>query len=193
MASRNSNTLNVCCLVPLQPVRIADPGLAVLGDADDRDDAGADRLLAVVGEALEVLRLQCRRPRGRGTWSSRRRGRRCRRRCRRRPWRASCAPRRDRARAGAAPRPASATRSAASSGRTFSADATALSRFSCSARCFRAAAPVSASMRRTPAATALSPTTRDQADLAGAADMGAAAELDRIGPAGHALGHGAHA
>ena len=34
-------------------------------------------------------------------------------------------------------------------------------------------------MRRTPAATALSPVTRDQADLAGPPDMGAAAELDR--------------
>ena len=51
------------------------------------------------------------------------------------------------------------TRSAASSGRTLSAIATALSRRSWSARCFRAAAPVSASMRRTPAATALSPVT----------------------------------
>ena len=32
-----------------------DAGLALLGDADDRDDAGADLLLALVGEALQVL------------------------------------------------------------------------------------------------------------------------------------------
>src|SRR5262249_43258417 len=34
-----------------------DAGLAVLGDADDRDHAGADLLLAVVHQALEVLGL----------------------------------------------------------------------------------------------------------------------------------------
>ena len=43
----------------------------------------------------------------------------------------------------------------------------------------RAAAPVSASMRRTPAATPPSATHRDQADVAGAPHMGAAAQLDR--------------
>src|SRR5437764_8181344 len=32
-------------------------GLAVLGDADERDDAGADLLLAVVDQALQVLGL----------------------------------------------------------------------------------------------------------------------------------------
>ena len=37
----------------------------------------------------------------------------------------------------------------------------------------------SASMRRTPAATALSPTTADETDVAGAPHMGAAAKLDR--------------
>src|SRR5205814_10249633 len=32
-----------------------DAGLALLGDADKRDDAGADLLLAFVGEAFQVL------------------------------------------------------------------------------------------------------------------------------------------
>ena len=47
----------------------------------------------------------------------------------------------------------------------------------------RARVPVSASMRRTPAATALSPTTVNEADVAGAPHMGAAAQLDRAGHA----------
>ena len=33
------------------------PGLAVLGNADDRDNAGADLLLAVVNQALQILGL----------------------------------------------------------------------------------------------------------------------------------------
>src|SRR5688572_24739548 len=34
-----------------------DAGLAVIGNADDGDDAGAEALLAFVGEALEILHL----------------------------------------------------------------------------------------------------------------------------------------
>ena len=34
-----------------------DAGLAVLGDADDRDHAGADLLLAVIDQALQILGL----------------------------------------------------------------------------------------------------------------------------------------
>ena len=40
-----------------------DAGLAVLGDADDGDDAGAELLLALVGEALEILDVDACRPR----------------------------------------------------------------------------------------------------------------------------------
>ena len=83
------------------------PALPSSATRDDRDDAGADRLLALVDEALEVLgatpvdraaeELDRRRPRG---------CRYRRRPLRRRPWRASCAPRRVRARACGARRPA---------------------------------------------------------------------------------------
>ena len=40
-----------------------------------------------------------------------------------------------------------------------------------------------------PAATALSADDAEQGDVAGAADMGAAAQLDRVGPAVLALAH----
>ena len=49
-----------------------------------------------------------------------------------------------------------------------------------------AAAPVTTSIRRTPAATALSETKRNKADIAGPPDMGAAAQFGRIIVAGFA-------
>ena len=65
-----------------------------------------------------------------------------------------------------------------SSGTLSSADAALRAEPVCSAA-LRAALPVSASMRRTPAATPQSRQHRDQADVAGAPHMRAAAQLDR--------------
>ena len=73
-----------------------------------------------------------------------------------------------------------ATRAGTSSGEALSAAAASLSRSSRSVSQSRAASPVSASIRRTPEATALSRGDLEQLDVAERADMGAAAQLDRI-------------
>ena len=83
-----------------------DAGLAVLGDADDRDHAGADLFLAVVGEALEILHLDALDRAASSLTSPASRtppAAAARRWTRRRPSRASCAHPTDRARASCAP------------------------------------------------------------------------------------------
>ena len=100
---------------------------------------------------------------------------------------ASCVPRRDRARACAAPRPASATRSARLVRPHLQRRRDRLEPLLLLGEVF----PRRGAGQRLDAADARGDRAladeRDQADLAGAADMGAAAELDRIGPPGHAL------
>ena len=140
-----------------------DAGLAVLGDADDGDHAGADLLLAVVDQALEILGLDafdrarqqldvadfahaaCRRSAGTAK--------------RRRPSRASCAHPTDRAPASCAL--PSARRCAPACRRAWCEAPTPRSSRApwCRWRACAHECPVSASMRRTPEATALSPVT----------------------------------
>ena len=81
-----------------------DPGLAVIGDADDGDDARAEALLALVGEALQVLHLDARDRAGHQLDAADVAHRIVPAPSRRRPWRACGAHRRDRARAGGGPR-----------------------------------------------------------------------------------------
>ncbi len=73
-----------------------------------------------------------------------------------------------------------ASRAGNSAGPVLSANAAWCSSVSSEATKFSAAAPVSASMRRTPEATALSDDDLEEADIAGAAHMRAAAQLDRV-------------
>ena len=77
-------------------------------------------------------------------------------------------------------------RSASSSGRARSRPAASLSAASPAATCASAAAPVSASIRRTPLAVAASLDELERADVAGARDVRAAAQLQRIGLAARA-------
>ena len=72
-----------------------------------------------------------------------------------------------------------ATRAGSSSSGAFSSADGGLGEPDALFAALRAALPVSASMRRTPAATPLSRHRRDQADVAGTPHMGAAAQLDR--------------
>ena len=99
---------------------------------------------------------------------------------RRRPSPAPSSRRRARARAACAPRPA--RRSAPEPRRVTLLSVAAASRSLASrspSHC-RAASPVSASIRRTPDETALSRDDLEQLDVAERADVGAAAQLDRI-------------
>ena len=170
-------------------------GLALLADADNGDDARAQLLLGVVDQAAQILRRDAVHGAGEQLHAVRARGCEC-----------SAAP-------PPLPPPSASSRFASASSRS------SLRRSSMTARqpldhfvgrdleqlgrlahalvlrgeMRRAASPVSASMRRTPAATALSPTILNRPISPVRRDMRAAAELDRISVAGAlAVGIDAH-
>ena len=155
-----------------------DAGLAVLGDADDRDDARADLLLALVGEALQIAHLDARdgarqeldaadsripdRPPGPVPP----------------PMASLPGPRRVRARACGAPRSGPRTRRRPR--RATSEAGELVQRAVSLARCARALAGHRLDAADAGGDGALA-RRADEADVAGAAHMGAAAELDREG------------
>ena len=158
----------------------SDAGAAFV-DRDKRADARAEALLHVVNSRAQALGIEAfddlaeefvavdvLRRRHLRTWPLRR------------PSRAPSSRRRARARAAGAPRPATRCAPALRRARIFSVAAASRSFASRSLSHWRAASPVSASIRRTPEETALSRDDLEQLDVAERADVRAAAQLDRI-------------